>query len=72
MSFVALKPLIGDAAERVDTRVLQRLCRFDRDDLPVYVGQQMDVFIETPPLETDAAQMCTSQRSKPVGRREES
>ncbi|MDD5461565.1 MAG: HlyD family efflux transporter periplasmic adaptor subunit [Methylococcales bacterium] len=43
---VPKKSLTGDSSERVDTRVLQALYRFDRDQLPVYVGQQMDVFIE--------------------------
>lgn len=38
--------LTGDSTERVDTRVLQALYRFERSQLPVYVGQQMDVFIE--------------------------
>lgn len=38
--------LTGDSNERVDTRVLQALYRFDRKALPIYVGQQMDVFIE--------------------------
>jgi len=38
--------LTGDSSERVDTRVLQVLYSFDRRLLPVYVGQQMDVFIE--------------------------
>ena len=40
------KSLTGDSTERVDTRVLQALYSFDRKELPVYVGQQMDVFIE--------------------------
>ena len=40
--------LTGSSAERVDTRVLQVIYSFDRASLPVYVGQQMDVFIETP------------------------
>ena len=40
------KSLTGDSTERVDTRVLQALYRFDRNQLPIYVGQQMDVFIE--------------------------
>lgn len=38
--------LTGDSTEQVDTRVLQALYSFDREQLPVYVGQQMDVFIE--------------------------
>jgi HlyD family secretion protein len=33
----------------VDTRVLQVIYTFRRADLPVYVGQQLDVFIEAPP-----------------------
>ena len=40
------RSLTGDSNERVDTRVLQALYRFDRKQLPIYVGQQMDVFIE--------------------------
>jgi RND family efflux transporter MFP subunit len=40
--------LTGDSTERVDTRVLQVIYSFDRKALPVYVGQQMDVFVETP------------------------
>jgi len=40
------RSLTGDSTERVDTRVLQALYSFDRNQIPVYVGQQMDVFIE--------------------------
>ena len=43
---VPKKSLTGDSSEQVDTRVLQALYSFDRNQLPVYVGQQMDVFIE--------------------------
>ncbi len=43
---VPKKSLTGDSTERVDTRVLQALYSFDRKQIPVYVGQQMDVFIE--------------------------
>lgn len=42
---VPKKSLTGSSTERVDTRVLQVLYRFDRKDLPIYVGQQMDVYI---------------------------
>jgi HlyD family secretion protein len=38
--------LTGDSTERVDTRVLQVLYRVERDDLPLFVGQQLDVFID--------------------------
>jgi RND family efflux transporter MFP subunit len=40
------KSLTGDSTERVDTRVLQVIYQFDQTKIPVYVGQQMDVFIE--------------------------
>ena len=40
--------LTGSSSERVDTRVLQVIYRFDRRAIPAYVGQQVDVFIETP------------------------
>ena len=53
LAFVRFEPyvkpktsLTGGSQERVDTRVLQVLYRFDRKDLPIFVGQQMDVFIE--------------------------
>jgi multidrug resistance efflux pump len=47
---VPKKSLTGESTERVDTRVLQVLYSFDRGALPVYVGQQMDVFIEAKPF----------------------
>jgi HlyD family secretion protein len=47
---VPKKSLTGDSTERVDTRVLQVLYSFDPHSLPVYVGQQMDVFIDAPPI----------------------
>jgi multidrug resistance efflux pump len=53
LAFVRVEPyvipkrsLTGDSTERVDTRVLQVLYSFDPKALNVYVGQQMDVFIE--------------------------
>ena len=53
LTFVRYEPLIvpkqsltGDSTERVNTRVLQALYRFERGDLPISVGQQMDVYIE--------------------------
>jgi multidrug resistance efflux pump len=38
--------LTGDTTQRTDTRVLQVVYSFDPKTLPLYVGQQMDVFIE--------------------------
>jgi HlyD family secretion protein len=53
LTFVRIEPyvipkvsLTGRSSERVDTRVLQVLYSFPKKDLPVLVGQQMDVFIE--------------------------
>ncbi len=43
---VPKRSLTGDSSERVDTRVLQVLFSFDPKDLPVFVGQQMDVYID--------------------------
>ena len=40
------RSLTGDSAERVDTRVLQIIFELDRPEFPIYVGQQVDVFIQ--------------------------
>jgi len=48
---IAKESLTGDSTERVDTRVLQVIYSFDEQKLPVYVGQQMDVYIQAPPAE---------------------
>ena len=52
LRFVRIEPYIlpkrsltGESGERVDTRVLQVIFRFDRTAVPIYVGQQMDVFL---------------------------
>jgi HlyD family secretion protein len=41
--------LTGAPTERVDTRVLQVIYSFERGDLPIYVGQQLDVYIDASP-----------------------
>ena len=53
LHFVCFEPyvvpkvsLTGDSTERVDTRVLQIVYSFERGNLPIYVGQQMDVYID--------------------------
>jgi multidrug resistance efflux pump len=43
---VPKKSLTGDNIERVDTRVLQVIYSLETNDRSVYVGQQMDVFID--------------------------
>lgn len=55
LAFVRFEPyvipkrsLTGASTERVDTRVLQVIYSFDPKSLPVFVGQQMDVFIDAP------------------------
>jgi multidrug efflux pump subunit AcrA (membrane-fusion protein) len=47
---VPKRSLTGESTERVDTRVLQVLYRFDPSAMAAYVGQQVDVFIEAPPV----------------------
>lgn len=47
---VPKRSLTGESTERVDTRVLQVIYRFPRGALPVYVGQLLDVYIESAPL----------------------
>ncbi|MCI0558539.1 MAG: HlyD family efflux transporter periplasmic adaptor subunit, partial [Nitrososphaera sp.] len=44
---VPKRSLTGANTERVDVRVLQVIYRFKPDSRPVYVGQQVDVFIES-------------------------
>ena len=55
LSFVRFDPyvvpktsLTGSSTERPDVRVLDVVYSFPRAALPVYVGQQMDAFIEAP------------------------
>jgi RND family efflux transporter MFP subunit len=52
LRFVRIEPYIvpkralaGESSERVDTRVLQVIFRLERPQIPLYVGQQMDVFL---------------------------
>lgn len=40
------RSLTGESSERVDTRVLQVLFRYRRDNFKAYVGQLVDVYIE--------------------------
>jgi hypothetical protein len=55
LRFVRIEPyvvpkrsLTGDSLERVDTRVLQIIYEFDQPKFPVYVGQQVDVYVSRP------------------------
>ena len=55
LSFVRVEPyvvpkrsLTGENTERVDTRVLQVIYAIDTKDRPLYVGQQLDVYLQAP------------------------
>ena len=55
LRFVRIEPFVipkrsltGDSTERVDTRVLQIIFELERSGVPLYVGQQVDVFIQRP------------------------
>jgi biotin carboxyl carrier protein len=68
LTFIRMEPLVipkqsltGGTAERVDTRVLQVIYQFHCQDLPIYVGQIVDVYIEAIPADTrydDAKNRC--------------
>lgn len=48
--FMIPKPsFTGETSERTDTRVLQVLYTFEKENLPVYVGQILDIYIEVTP-----------------------
>jgi multidrug efflux pump subunit AcrA (membrane-fusion protein) len=53
LTFVRIEPyvlpkrsLTGERTERIDTRVLEVIYSFDPGDNPVFIGQQVDVFVE--------------------------
>jgi len=54
LDFVRVEPFVipkrnltGNNTERVDTRVLQVIYAIHKTDIPVYVGQQIDVFVNS-------------------------
>ncbi len=57
MKFLRIEPYVipktaftGAVTERIDTRVLQVLYRFEQMDLPIYPGQLLDVYIQAAPF----------------------
>ena len=53
LEFVRFEPFVvpkqsltGDSTERVDTRVLQVIFRVADDRVPLFIGQQLDIFID--------------------------
>lgn len=78
LSYVRVEPyvtpktsLTGNSTERVDTRVLQVIYRFDPTRLPAYVGQQLDVFIDAPPITPAAEGSPATQSQRDSARRRE-
>jgi hypothetical protein len=59
------RSLSGASREQVDTRVLQVLYALDPKDLPVQVGQLVDVSIEA--LATADAKPAAPQQTSPQG-----
>jgi HlyD family secretion protein len=57
---VPKRSLTGDSSERVDTRVLQIIFEMERPAIPVYVGQQVDVFIQRQAIDN----MSAAEREK--------
>jgi HlyD family secretion protein len=47
--------LTGESTERTDTRVLQIIYSFERANLPIYIGQRMNVYIQAPPAAPPSA-----------------
>lgn len=71
LSFAYVEPnvvpkteLSGASTERVDTRVLQVVYSVRMGDLPLYVGQQVDVYIETPSDQTASGPPMRSEGNK--------
>jgi hypothetical protein len=71
LTFVRVEPYVvpkrslnGDNNERVDTRVLQVLYALPSSVQAVYVGQQLDVFIEADPARPAPSATTPLQRKE--------
>ncbi len=60
------KSLTGDNTERVDTRVLQVIYALDVSDKPIYVGQQLDVFINVGDQKRDKSGSQGARSQAPI------
>jgi len=76
LSFAYVEPYVvpktelsGTSTERVDTRVLQVVYSVSKGDLPIYVGQQVDVYIETPSDPTAPGRIITPAANESVSGR---
>lgn len=70
LRFVRIEPFVipkrsltGDSTERVDTRVLQIIFELDRPGAPLYVGQQVDVFIQRAPAKDATSTNTAAHKS---------
>ena len=63
---VPKRSLTGESTERVDTRVLQVIYRFDRGDMPIFVGQQMDIYIQADRLSAASATSPHGSATEPA------
>jgi HlyD family secretion protein len=64
---IAKRSLTGDNTERIDTRVLQVIYEVDPPRKDLFVGQQVDVFIEQP--KPGEAERVTAERAKMTAQR---
>lgn len=68
---VPKRSLTGASGERVDTRVLQVIFRFDPPKVPLYVGQQMDVYLDAAQQPSKLAESSHSGQSGQNPRQEQ-
>lgn len=68
---VPKKSLTGDSIERVDTRVLQVIYSIAQTDLPIFAGQQMDVYIESPDPLQKSSTISQIEQAKQTGQSHE-
>ena len=57
--------LTGESTERTDTRVLQVIYSFERGELPIYIGQRMNVYVDAPAAVGAEAQSGSTIAAKP-------
>lgn len=76
LSFVRVEPFVvpkksltGENTERVDTRVLQLIYSVDKQPQRLYVGQQLDVFLDHSEATTPTAEAATAPVAKAAATR---
>jgi RND family efflux transporter MFP subunit len=57
--------LTGESTERTDTRVLQVIYSFERGELPIYIGQRMNVYVDAPAAAGAEAQSGSTIAAQP-------